>query len=111
MLLLHIIAEIKTARQKNITSIILSRITVPNMEERDKFSHLPINTARVISPRRGITQLTPYPIIIEPKRFFKDVSFFTELSITFHLNARKKCDVRDDMINIIIQKIEACDMY
>lgn len=78
-----------TESPKDIVSIILSRITVPNIEERDNPSHLPIKTARVTSPNLGVTQLTPYPTIREPKRFFIDVSGFTEFKMYFHLIARK----------------------
>ncbi len=76
-----------TAKPRESTSIKRSSITVPNIDERDKFSHLPIKTARAISPSFGVTQFTPYPIISEPKRFFIFVSGLTEDKIIFHLKA------------------------
>jgi hypothetical protein len=90
MFSLHISAERKTAMQKNIMSITRSSITVPSIDDRDIFSHLPTSTERVISPSRGTTQFTPYPIINEPNKFLNDVSFFTELNITFHRSALNK---------------------
>lgn len=44
---------------RKITSITRSTITVPNIDERDKPSHLPIKAAREISPNLGNTKLTP----------------------------------------------------
>ena len=68
----------RRVKPRKITSITRSIITVPNIEERESPSHLPINAAREISPTLGTTKFTPYPIINAPNAFFTETSFFTE---------------------------------
>ena len=68
----------RSVNPRKITSMTRSTITVPNIDEREIPSHLPIKAAREISPNLGNTKLTPYPIIKAPNEFLTETSFFTE---------------------------------